>query len=95
MAEIRPNASIVVSLINRTEAEQQEDGGWVDCEDTAWATAVLAVAAPHKQDLRQRAFDWLAIKKFFDYLMFCLYHVMSRIPLNLHQLSLLTNGLYL
>lgn len=62
MADIRPTTSIIVSLINRIETEQQEDGGWVDCEDTAWATAVLAVAAPHKQDMRQRAVDWLAME---------------------------------
>jgi hypothetical protein len=59
MADIHPSSSLMASLIDRIELEQHEDGGWVDCEDTAWATAVLAVARPDKQKLRQAALNWL------------------------------------
>jgi len=44
-------------------AKQQADGGWVDCEDTAWCSFVLRRLAPDRSDLWERALCWLAMER--------------------------------
>lgn len=63
IAKICLPASIVLPLVDRIHDEQKADGGWVDCEDTAWAIAALKAFAPDCKTTLQRALGWLLAER--------------------------------
>jgi hypothetical protein len=46
------------NLYKRLLLEQKEDGGWIDCEDTAWSIFILSSSNEYLEP-RKRAITWL------------------------------------
>ncbi len=52
-------------LARRLASEQQSDGGWVDCEDTAWCSHVLGALGGDPEN-RRRGVAWVAAERSGD-----------------------------
>jgi hypothetical protein len=63
LTSTRNNSSI--DLCERILKEQRDDGGWIDCEDTAWSIFSLPGSKDYSEQ-REKAISWLKNEKIDD-----------------------------
>jgi len=60
---VAPDARQSTWVVRQLLDLQQPDGGWVDCEDTAWCAYVLRELAPADTRAYEHASEWLAAER--------------------------------
>lgn len=71
LASTRPPSRQLQRTAAYLEDSQRSDGGWVDCEDTAWSSFVVGEARGRSGLETKRAISWLASERSEDGWGFC------------------------